>query len=101
MISWHIESGLSGLVKTLGKLTFAPVILHIRNNEIIAYRAKTATPPHIKVNKTIPSCAIAYESPKIPDPRIALIKLNTDNANPAFPVPLNEISFHFYNSDYL
>ena len=94
-----MKSGLSGLVKTLGKLTFAPVILHIRNSKIIAYRAKTATPPHIKVNKTIPSCAIAYESPKIPDPRIAFIKLNTDNANPAFPVPLNEIYFH--NSDYL
>ena len=32
----------------------------------------------------------------MPDPRIAFIKLNTDNANPAFPVPLNQI---FYFSD--
>ena len=75
------------------------MILHIRNSKIIAYRASAATPPHIKVNKTIPSCAIAYESPKIPDPRIAFIKLNTDNANPAFPVPFNKISFYFHNSD--
>ena len=36
----------------------------------------------LKWIKWFQSCVIAYESPEIPDPRIAFIKLNTDNANP-------------------